>query len=54
MDYDYLFKFLVLGNSGVGKTSFLYQFIDGTFSNRFITTVGVDFRYQLEARNKPV
>ena len=44
MDYDYLFKFLILGNSGVGKTSFMYQLVDGTFNQRYITTVGVDFR----------
>ena len=35
MDYDYLFKFLILGNCGVGKTSFLYRFVDGKFSERF-------------------
>eukprot|EP00095_Tigriopus_kingsejongensis_P003648 maker-scaffold2352_size16672-snap-gene-0.8 protein:Tk03648 transcript:maker-scaffold2352_size16672-snap-gene-0.8-mRNA-1 annotation:"ras-related protein rab-27a" len=43
MDYDYLLKFLILGNSGVGKTSFLYQFVDGEFSEKYITTVGVGF-----------
>nr|CAD7266172.1 unnamed protein product [Timema shepardi] len=44
MDYDYLIKFLALGDSGVGKTSFLYQYTDGTFKSRFISTVGIDFR----------
>lgn len=44
MEYDYLFKFLLLGNSGVGKTSLLCKFVDGTFSRRYITTVGIDFR----------
>jgi Ras-related protein Rab-27A len=44
MEYDYLFKFLILGNSGVGKTSLLCRFVDGTFNNKFISTVGVDFR----------
>ena len=44
VDYDYLIKFLALGDSGVGKTSFLYQYTDGTFSNKFISTVGIDFR----------
>ena len=32
------------GDSGVGKTSFLYQYTDGTFNNKFISTVGIDFR----------
>lgn len=44
IDYDYLIKFLALGDSGVGKTSFLYQFTDNEFSNKFISTVGIDFR----------
>ncbi|XP_076323078.1 RAS oncogene family member Rab27 isoform X2 [Tachypleus tridentatus] len=43
-DYDYLIKFLTLGDSGVGKTSFLYQYTDGTFHSKFISTVGIDFR----------
>ncbi|XP_033214730.1 ras-related protein Rab-27A [Belonocnema kinseyi] len=44
MDYDYLLKFLALGDSGVGKTSFLYQYTDGVFHSRFVSTVGIDFR----------
>ena len=44
LDYDYLIKFLTLGDSGVGKTSFLYQYTDGVFNSKFISTVGIDFR----------
>lgn len=44
LDYDYLIKFLALGDSGVGKTSFLHQYTDGTFNVKFISTVGIDFR----------
>ncbi|KAI8128167.1 hypothetical protein FF38_04889 [Lucilia cuprina] len=44
IDYDYLMKFLALGDSGVGKTSFLYQYTDGQFHSQFISTVGIDFR----------
>ncbi|XP_071549530.1 LOW QUALITY PROTEIN: ras-related protein Rab-27A-like [Panulirus ornatus] len=43
-DYDYLIKFLALGDSGVGKTSFLYQYTEGVFQQQFISTVGIDFR----------
>ncbi|XP_066967410.1 ras-related protein Rab-27A isoform X2 [Macrobrachium rosenbergii] len=43
-DYDYLIKFLALGDSGVGKTSFLYQYTEGIFQQQFISTVGIDFR----------
>jgi len=44
LEYDYLIKFLTLGDSGVGKTSLLYQYTDGIFNSRFISTVGIDFR----------
>ncbi|XP_017484986.1 PREDICTED: ras-related protein Rab-27A [Rhagoletis zephyria] len=44
IDYDFLMKFLALGDSGVGKTSFLYQYTDGQFHSKFISTVGIDFR----------
>lgn len=43
-DYDYLIKFLALGDSGVGKTSFLHRYSDGHFESKFISTVGIDFR----------
>ncbi|XP_050293049.1 ras-related protein Rab-27A [Anthonomus grandis grandis] len=56
MEYDYLIKFLALGDSGVGKTSFLYQYTDSSFNSRFISTVGIDFRekrliYQAKGRS---
>lgn len=34
----------ISGDSGVGKTSFLYQYTDGHFNGKFISTVGIDFR----------
>ncbi|XP_048249848.1 ras-related protein Rab-27A-like [Haliotis rufescens] len=43
-EYDYLIKFLALGDSGVGKTSYLYQYTDSMFNSKFISTVGIDFR----------
>lgn len=43
-DYDYLIKLLCVGDSGVGKTSFLYKYTDGVFHTQFISTVGIDFR----------
>ncbi|XP_074613153.1 ras-related protein Rab-27A-like isoform X1 [Acropora palmata] len=41
---EYLIKFLALGDSGVGKTSLLYQYTDGHFNLRFVPTIGIDFR----------
>ncbi|XP_036383593.1 ras-related protein Rab-27B-like [Megalops cyprinoides] len=43
-DYDYLIKLLTLGDSGVGKTTFLYRYTDNKFNPKFIATVGIDFR----------
>ncbi|XP_002127854.2 ras-related protein Rab-27B [Ciona intestinalis] len=43
-NYDFLIKFLLLGDSGVGKTCFLHRYTDKEFKQKFIATVGVDFR----------
>ena len=39
-----LYVCLFEGDSGVGKTSFLYQYTDNQFNSKFISTVGIDFR----------
>ncbi|CAF3242470.1 unnamed protein product [Rotaria sp. Silwood2] len=42
--YDYLFKLLLIGDSGVGKTCVLLRFCDSAFSTTFISTIGIDFK----------
>ena len=42
--FDYMFKIILVGDSGVGKTAFLSRYCDSTFINNPVSTVGIDFR----------
>jgi len=44
MEYDYLFKLIIIGDSSVGKSSILFRFADGDFTESFISTIGIDFK----------
>jgi len=41
--YNYLFKFLIIGNAGVGKSCLLHQFIENKFKSDTTHTIGVEF-----------
>lgn len=43
-NFDYMFKILIIGNSSVGKTSFLFRYADDSFTSAFVSTVGIDFK----------
>lgn len=43
--YDYLFKLLLIGDSGVGKTSILFRFSEDQFNATFISTIGMLVHY---------
>mmetsp|Transcript_54475 Transcript_54475/g.129845 ORF Transcript_54475/g.129845 Transcript_54475/m.129845 type:complete len:214 (+) Transcript_54475:109-750(+) len=45
-DYDHLFKLVLIGDSGAGKSCLLLRFADDAFSDSYITTIGVDFRFK--------
>mmetsp|Transcript_2376 Transcript_2376/g.2437 ORF Transcript_2376/g.2437 Transcript_2376/m.2437 type:complete len:216 (-) Transcript_2376:46-693(-) len=45
-DYDYIFKIVLIGDTSVGKSSLLVRFSDDQFSDTYVTTIGVDFRFK--------
>ena len=41
---DVCLKILLVGDSSVGKTTLLLQYVDGKFSENHITTIGVEYK----------
>eukprot|EP00262_Sarcandra_glabra_P001586 TRINITY_DN1171_c0_g1_i1.p1 TRINITY_DN1171_c0_g1~~TRINITY_DN1171_c0_g1_i1.p1 ORF type:complete len:209 (-),score=35.96 TRINITY_DN1171_c0_g1_i1:327-953(-) len=46
VEFDYLFKLLLIGDSGVGKSSLLLSFTSDTFDD-LSPTIGVDFKVKM-------
>lgn len=46
-EQDYLFKIVIVGNQGVGKSSLFIRFCDDNFADNYLPTIGVDFRFKM-------
>lgn len=42
-DYDFLFKIIIIGDTSVGKSSIMQQYVNNFFIGEYISTIGVDF-----------
>lgn len=52
-DLDHVFKVLLIGDTGVGKSSILIQFTDGYFNGSLQSTLGVDFKVKMMEATGP-
>ena len=43
-NFDVLVKLVILGDTAVGKSNYLYRFVDGDFNPVHVSTVGFDFK----------
>ena len=54
-DFDYTIKLLVVGDSSVGKTNFITQFIENKFNQTYMTTSGMDLKTSsIVVKNKKI
>ena len=54
-DYQFIFKLILIGNSGVGKSSIIQRYMKQTFEDSYKCTIGVDFLMKtLEIKGKTV
>ena len=45
--FDVLIKLVILGDIAVGKSNYLYRFVDGDFNPIYVSTVGFDFKSKI-------
>ena len=46
-DFETLIKLIIIGDSGTGKSNFLFKFIEGRFSPLHVATVGFDYKSKI-------
>jgi small GTP-binding protein len=45
--FDYFLKIIIIGDTGVGKSNFLYRFVNGKFSQLYQPTIGMDYKSKI-------
>ncbi|KAF6017176.1 hypothetical protein EB796_024506 [Bugula neritina] len=54
-EYDYIFKLILVGDKAVGKSSLTLRFADDTYSERHVTTIGIDMKIRtIELHGKTI
>ena len=46
-DFEFLIKLVVIGDSGIGKTNFIFRFTEDKFSIVHVATVGFDYKSKI-------
>ena len=46
-NFETLLKLIIIGDSGVGKSNFLFKFIKGEFSPAHVATIGFDYKSKI-------
>jgi len=53
--FDYVFKFIIIGSAGVGKTALISRFVENQYFDFYNPTIGVDFKIKtIEVNQKKV
>ncbi len=54
-EYDYLYKLIIIGDSGSGKSSLLARYVHNEFDSCYISTIGIDFKIkEIENNGKKI
>ena len=53
-NFHYLFKYIIIGDSAVGKSNILLRYVHGKFNEEFQSTLGVEFEAKNVEINKKI